>query len=199
MTGLEKIIDQINIDTDEICKGIKNKSIQYCKEILNSATTEAENIILNGESEANLKSSDIISRAQSAAILEKRILMLRAKQCIIKDSLKKSRNYLCSLPRDEYFELIVKLISIYSEEEQGEIYFSSDDLSRLPEDFEILLNSVAKGELIISSEPVDIDGGFILKYGGLEINCSFSAMFASQKEIFTDEISAILFTQEGHV
>lgn len=193
MTGLDKIILQINSDTQKICEDIKNNSNQRCKDILNSATAEAELIAKKGEADAKFMSADVISRAHSAASLEKRSIMLRAKQQIIKDSLDKCQSYLCSLPNDEYFDLIIKMISKYSEEEKGEICFSLKDLSRIPDNFENTINAVSKGELKISSEPVDIDGGFLLKYGGIEINCAFSAIFSSQSELFSDEVSAILF------
>jgi V/A-type H+-transporting ATPase subunit E len=47
--------------------------------------------------------------------------------------------------------------------------------------------------LIISENTVTIDGGFILKYGDVEENCSFDALFSSAKEELSDRVNAILF------
>ena len=45
-------------------------------------------------------------------------------------------------------------------------------------------------------EPCAIDGGFVLIYGGMEENCSFSALFDANREDFLDAAKAVLF-EEG--
>ena len=82
----------------------------------------------------------------------------------------------------------------YAHNDDGEMYFSSKDLKRMPKDFETKLNEHLKqGTLKISSKPCEIDAGFILVYGGIEENCSFNALFKAQNDILRDKISAIIF------
>ena len=50
------------------------------------------------------------------------------------------------------------------------------------------------GALTVSQETCDIDGGFLLVYGGIEENCSFTAMFAAEKENLQDKVHTLLFT-----
>ena len=45
-----------------------------------------------------------------------------------------------------------------------------------------------------SNKASDIDGGFILIYGGIEENCSLAAMFHAQKEEMADKLNSLLFT-----
>ena len=47
--------------------------------------------------------------------------------------------------------------------------------------------------LTVSSETRDIDGGFVLTYGGIEENCSFDALFDSAHEMLQDKVQEILF------
>ncbi|MBR1773727.1 MAG: hypothetical protein IJ749_07480 [Eubacterium sp.] len=66
----------------------------------------------------------------------------------------------------------------------------------MPSDFSEKVNQVAtkKGGMIdISQDTVDIDGGFILKYGNIEINSSFDALFDENKEELTDIVNNLLW------
>lgn len=193
MTGLEKILAQINSDAEQTCADIKNRSVQQCNAIINSALIEAENIKNTNKENNSRINEDIINRAESYAQLQKRSVMLSAKQEIISKALENASNYLVNLPDDRYFSLIYDMIEKYSESANGEIFLSKTDLQRLPSDFGDNLSKRAKGSLVLSEEAVDIDGGFVLVYGGVDINCGFSAIFAAENERFVDEISGVLF------
>ena len=103
------------------------------------------------------------------------------------------------MPQEAYFENIVKLAVKASQNGKGTILFSKADLDRLPEIFADTLNAalVAGGKegaaLTVSSETRDIDGGFVLTYGGIEENCSFDALFDSAHEMLQDKVQEILF------
>ena len=49
------------------------------------------------------------------------------------------------------------------------------------------------GEIELSDKCSDIDGGFILIYGGIEENCSFKALIDDNVEIFQDKVQKVLF------
>lgn len=193
MTGLDKILAQIKSDADNVCADIKSKNEAECQQIILDAEKKAKDILDKGVSDSAKKYDDIISRANSTADLERRAVILRAKQEIISDSLNSAREFLCNLPDDEYFSLILNMAQKYSEESVGVIAFSKNDLSRLPSEFEAELNKVVRGTLTISEDYVDIDGGFVITYGGIEVNCSFASMFSAEYERFSDEAAKILF------
>ena len=50
-----------------------------------------------------------------------------------------------------------------------------------------------KGTLTLSSEPKEMDGGFILVYGGIEENCTIRAMFTARHDEWSDLVQKILF------
>ena len=63
--------------------------------------------------------------------------------------------------------------------------------------FEVEILCIAKvmgGALVLSEETRDINGGFILIYGGIEENCSFQAMFNSRKDELSDKVHEVLFS-----
>lgn len=193
MTGLEKILAQIEADSARTCQDIITKAQAECDAIIGEAQSEADKIIAKSKDKAVSSKNDIITRAHSTAELQRRSVLLSAKQQIITDSLEKSRQYILSLPDDKYFDLIYSLIKKYSEDNTGEIFFNSRDLKRIPADFDKQVGSIAKGKLTLSEAPVDIDGGFILTYGGIEVNCVISGIFSAESERFIDEISSLLF------
>lgn len=70
-------------------------------------------------------------------------------------------------------------------------------MERLPEGFEDRLNAALKDKgavLRISGDTRDIDGGFVLTYGGIEENCSIDALFDAAHEVLQDKVQEILFS-----
>lgn len=193
MTGLDKIIKQIQIDADNTTKGIKAKSEAQCNSLLSDAKAQAEAIREKGKADAEKKYSDIIARAESAASLEERKILLFTKQEIIRDMIANTTNNLVNLPEDKYFDLIYKLISKYSNNADGVIFFNQTDLSRLPADFLQNANAASKGKLSLGGDAVQIDGGFILTYGGVDVNCSISSLISDNSEKISDAVAKCLF------
>ena len=91
---------------------------------------------------------------------------------------------------------MLKLLAKSVQPEKGEIIFNEKDLGRLPADFDKKINEVATkngGTLSISQNKAPITGGFILKYGNIEINSSLDAIFEENKEVLTDTVNSILW------
>ena len=193
MTGLDKIINQIQLDADNTTQGIKAKSEAQCTALLNEAEAEAQAILAKGKADADKKYNDIIKRAESAANLEERKITLLAKQDIIKSMISNALKNILNLPEDQYFELIYKLIEKYSLNSEGVISFNKTDLSRLPADFAEKANLISKGKLSLSETSAEIDGGFILTYGGVDVNCSISSLINDNSEKISDSVAQLLF------
>ncbi len=189
MTGLEKILSQIAADSSRTCEDIKDKAAKKNERTLIAAKLKAAKISADGKETGEKNAQNIIDRAKSAAELNRRKKLLEVKQECIKTALENSRNYLLSLTDKEYFALISKMLSGQEIKDGGVIRFSKNDLSRIPADFE---SELPRG-LKLSKEPVQIDGGFILVFGMVELNLSFKSIFSEKSEILSDEISKILF------
>ena len=69
-----------------------------------------------------------------------------------------------------------------------------NDLSKKAQE----LVDVAKekgGSLEVDSDPADITDGFILKYGDIEENCTFDAIFDSKRDELRDLVNKNLFNK----
>ena len=140
---------------------------------------------------------NIQERTLSSCALQRRQILLEAKQEIIARILEKAYHTLIEADEDTYFRIIRKMLEKYTAGQAGEICFSERDLGRMPEGFEKEIQEIAEkngGTLVLSKEPRKISGGFVLVYGGIEENCSFRAMFNSRKDELSDEVHKILFS-----
>lgn len=194
MTGLDKILDEIRQEADDISAGILKEAREKAEKIAEDAQKRGAAAAAHIEEESAAKCADILARGESAAELVKRKAVLRAKQEIISQVLLDAKTTLLNLPEDQYFERILKMVERYALDGDGEIAFNEKDNARLPKLFEAKLRLASKNRLKLSGQPVKIDGGFVLLYGGIEENCSFEALFSDRLEELQDEAQKLLFS-----
>ena len=167
MAGIEKItaeiISEANARADEILKSAQDNAKSIISEAEAKAEIEEKDILSKAEAKAN----SIMTSAESAGLLDKKNKILSAKQELINLSFDKAVNKLQNLDKNEYFDVLKRLMVYYAVKGEGEIILSSKDKENLPSDF---LNDVNgklddKKSLKISDETDDkINGGFVIKY-----------------------------------
>ena len=193
MSGIDVIISQIEQDTQAVCDKVVAEAQAKADKILAEARDQAQSVAAAGKDKTAARVADIKKRGESAADLEEKRVMLCTKQDIIATMLKNGLDDEKNLPDNEYFALIIQMVEKYSQPEDGIICFGRRDKERMPDDLPERVNSAAKGRLTLAVEDADIDAGFILKYGGIEQNCSFDAIFASEAETLSDRAGKLLF------
>ena len=181
MNGLDKIIAQILDDAKQESLAIQEKAAGEAETTLAAA----------GEKVKKLEEEQAKSAAQ-----KKRQAILAEKQAIIEEMLAAAHKELLAKPDEAYFAWMEQLLSRFVTDRAGEIYVSKRDLERMPDDFPAKIEKAAQekgGSLVLKKEPREIDGGFVLVYGGVEENCSAGALFASQRDELADKVHAMLF------
>ncbi|MCR5651208.1 MAG: V-type ATP synthase subunit E [Lachnospiraceae bacterium] len=194
MTGLDKILEQIKKESDEtVSKKLseaKDRADSILEEAKKSVAGQCESIETNGRNEA----AEIRKRAGSAADLYKRKAVLAEKQRIISGVFDKALGELEALSGSDYYNAVIKIAVKNALGQDGEIIFSEADKANVPSDFEMRLNAQLKnGRLSVSDKTRPIGKGFILSYGGVEQNCTFSALVEASKEVLQDKVQEILF------
>lgn len=193
MAGIESITSLIKQEATENAEKIISEAKNTANEILAEAKKAADEkskaALISEKAEADA----VISKAKSAAELQKRRNLLCAKQEIITEIIEKAKKTLSSLPDKEYFELLIKLVKKYETGQEGVLALGANDLKRVPSDFAESLKKASGGKLTLSKEPINIINGFLLLYGGIDINCSFDSLFDENLEELTDKVSAIVF------
>lgn len=197
MTGLEKILKAIEDEAQAGAAAIIAEADKQAEEILAAAKLEAEKKCAQivEKSAADVKST--INRAESAAALQEKKIILDAKQQIISNIITKARNSLAAMPDSEFIEIILQMVKKYAHNKPGKILFSASDKNRLPKDINDRLKAVlsenAGASLDVAEDTATIDGGFLLQYGDIEENCSFDALFSAAKEVLQDKVNSLLF------
>lgn len=194
MAGLDKIIERIKKNSEINCDSILNDAEKQADELRAASEAKSKADVEKIAAETDRKSKEIIDSAHSGSELEEKKEILSAKVEIIDSVIDQVSQTLKDLPDEKYFDAIYKLAGKYARPEDGVMLLSKKDLDRLPADFEKTLNSkLEQGSIKVSKDPRDLDGGFVLSYGGIEINCSFAALIKESEDDIKDELSRILF------
>jgi V/A-type H+-transporting ATPase subunit E len=191
---------------DTIVKTILDEAAAEARSVLDQAHEDAERTLAeakaltDGECEkiveaGRLSAEGVRARADAAANMDGRRALLIKKQELLDQTVRAARDALITQPVVGYFGFLSRLAQKNAEKGAGVMYLSKKDLTRLPEDFHRALNAALPegSTLDIASEARPIDGGFILKYGDIEQNCSLSAIFDENRERILDAASEALF------
>lgn len=197
MTGLEKILKTIEDEAKAGADTVIADANRKAEEILAAAKKEADKNCAEIVSKSEVDIKAALSRAESAAALQEKKIILEAKQQMISDIISKARNRLTTLPDPQYLDTILTMVKKYAHKKPGKIIFSAQDKKRLPEDFESRLKLVLKDKpeavLSLDEKTAAIDGGFLLIYGDIEENCSFDALFGAARDLLQDKVNSLLF------
>lgn len=196
LTGIEKIIEKIRQESLEKCNSIIAEAKQNGSEIVieakAKAAMDAETIIEKGKAEAARKEE----AAKSAAQTVTKTRYLEVKNAIVNDIIAAAYEKIEQMEPAEYFALLLSLCEKNVESGEGVMYLSKRDLERVPEDFEESVNSLVyeKGAVRLSKKPREIENGFVLEYGDMEVNCTLRAIFDEKHDLLRDVLCKELFS-----
>lgn len=189
MSGLEKIIDRLNEENDAQCAEILAQASEKAEAIIRNAQEDGNKLIGDAAEEARRKADAIRSRAVSQGTMNERRQMLETRVGMIEEVLAEARQRLHELPDDQYFETLLTLIDRQRRPGKGVLLLSARDLRRAPQAFVAKLGD----DIALSPSPAEIEDGFILKYGDIELNNSFRALFLAADEDLRAKAGALLF------
>ena len=192
---------------DKMKARILEEAQSTAMEITDKARADADALVHAAEESARAEASDILGRAEreakdydarvaSSMDMQRKQAVLAAKQEAIQRVLDAAYDAVLNLDDEKYFEMMEKLLEKYVHSGEGIICFSAGDLERMPENFRGRIKDIAAkkgGSLNLSENPQNIDGGFLLIYGGIEENCTLEAVFASKRDELSDQVNRLLF------
>lgn len=194
MNGGEILLNRIKSDCNVNVKTIELEAQAEYDRIINEAKAQiAENEKANS-SKVLAKVAQINAGTKSKVELGLRNAILKKRRAEIDLTIEMVHSYLLNLSDDEYFGALYKLAASLKGME-GVVYLNDKDLKRVPSDFEKQLNNSGLNAAL-SKEPVDIDGGFILKNGDIEENMSYSAIISARRDELEDLINRELFVKK---
>ncbi len=176
-----KIDAESSAEREKLAKRISDGAASECSDILRTARRKAE--------------TDV-EKAYSGAARESAVAVLTVKNEIIDSVVGKAVSELENLEDEQYFSVVLSLAEKYCTDGKAVMKFGKKDLARLPDGFEKTVNDRVRGkgaEVKISNEAAKINSGFILEYGKILWNCSFSSIAEEKSDLIRDKVHGILF------
>jgi len=198
MNGIEKITERIAAQNDTDIKALMNRAEAQAKAVYEGYAAAADDdykaTVKKGEKDARER----VERLGSVAQLEARKLQLAAKQEMLEKAFELAYQKLLSLPEDRYAELLTRLAVGASTTGSEALIFSQTDRSRYGKRVVIAANEQLgkegrTGNLTLSEESRDFQGGLYVQDGNVETNCTFRALIRLQRQNTAKDVAAVLF------
>ena len=159
-----------------------------------SALAEHEKLLRQGEAECE----DILSGSRRIADMEAKKSVLALKQEMVEAAFEAAKAYISELPREQYAEFLARMASEASENGTEELVLNASDKAELGKAVcktanEKLAAAGKLGKLTLSEDTADISGGVIVRFGGIETNCSIDALVRQQRSALATEVAQVLF------
>ena len=190
MTSSEKILAGIAEESKTQADKINSDAEKQAADIIAAAREEAEMDAEKIRAEAEKKAELIISSGKSSAELLKRDTALNCRRGLIEKALNFVADTVNAYGDKDYFDFLLTLIKKEKLNGKGEVYLSIKDKAR---DIAAFKSELSALDLTLSDTFADINGGFILKYGDIQINGELSALIHEKRDVLTDELNKALF------
>ena len=190
MTSSEKILAGIAEESKAQADKINSDAEKQAADIIAAAREEAESEAEKIKAEAEKKAELIINSGKSSAELLKRDTALNCRRGLIEKALITVADTVNAYGDKDYFNFLLTLIKKEKLNGKGEVYLSVKDKARDTASFKSELEALG---FTLSDTFADINGGFILKYGDIQINGELSALIHEKRDVLTDELNKALF------
>jgi V/A-type H+-transporting ATPase subunit E len=198
MKGTEKIIAHIRADGDAEAKKIIDAASKQAEEkraeSFKAALSEYEKLMQAGNAECE----DILSGSRRIAEMEAKKSVLSVKQEMISAAFDAAREEIVNMPRDKYTQFLARMAAEAAAGGMEEIVLNARDKAEVGKAVckaanELLSAKGTPGKLTVSEETADISGGVIVRFGGIETNCSIDALIRQRRSGLSTEVAAALF------
>ena len=190
MTSSEKILAGIAGEAKTEAEKITAEAEKQAAEITAAARAEAETDAEKIRADAEKKAELIINSGKSSAELLKRDTALNCRRGLIEKALNFVADTVNAYGDKDYFDFLLTLIKKEKLNGKGEVYLSVKDKAR---DIAAFKSELSALDLTLSDTFAEINGGFILKYGDIQINGELSALIHEKRDMLTDELNKALF------
>lgn len=198
MKGTEKIIAHIRADGDAEAKKIIDAASKQAEEkraeSFKAALSEYEKLMQAGNAECE----DILSGSRRIAEMEAKKSVLSVKQEMISAAFDAAREEIANMPRDKYTQFLARMAAEAATSGMEEIVLNARDKAEVGKSVckaanELLSAKGTPGKLTVSEDTADISGGVIVRFGGIETNCSIDALIRQRRSGLSTEVAAVLF------
>ena len=191
MNGMEKITARMKEDAARSLSELNAQTEQELRRIREESAARAE----KERETAGGPAQERYERLCSAAEMETRKLTLSAKQKVLAETYDRALEILCSMPREEYLSLLVRLLKAAGGKGDEKIALSAKDRDEMGETLVERANKELNAHYTLAGEAADIRAGLVLISKECDVNCSFETLLALSREKTERGAAKLLFAE----
>lgn len=195
MNGMEKITARMKEDAARSLSELNAQTEQELRRIREESAARAEKERETAGGHAHLAAQERYERLCSAAEMETRKLTLSAKQEVLAETYDRALEILCSMPREEYLSLLVRLLKAAGGKGDEKIALSAKDRDEMGETLVERANKELNAHYTLAGEAADIRAGLVLVSIDCDVNCSFETLLALSREKTERGAAKLLFAE----
>jgi len=193
MNGLEKIKARIQRDGQAEADAILAEAGKRIEVAQAGFQAQAAQLTADADAKRQQAVAERLERLAGSADMERRQMLLSAKQGCIDDAFARAAEALRNLPREEYIALLGKLAADNGTGSE-ELILSQTDHDNLGPAVVAAANAAKSGAAFtLSAETRELGGGLVLKNGPVEINCAFDTQLRQLRQEMASDVARILF------
>lgn len=195
MNGMEKITARMEADAARSLKELEEQTERQLAELRQACQSRVEQDRAAAAQRSDQAAQERYERLCSAAEMETRKLTLSAKQKVLAETYDRALEILCSMPREEYHSLLVRLLKAAGGKGDEKIALSAKDRDEMGETLVERANKELNAHYTLAGEAADIRAGLVLISKECDVNCSFETLLALSREKTERGAAKLLFAE----
>ncbi len=193
MNGLEKITERIARDGRAEVDAILAEAGKRIEVAQAGFKAQAAQLTADAEDKRRRDAAERLERLAGSADMERRQMLLGAKQGCIDDAFAKAAEALRALPADQYVALLAKL-AVENGTGAEALILSQADHDAVGPAVVAAANAAKPGAAFtLADETRELGGGVVLKKGPVEINCAFDTALRQLRQELASDVAHVLF------
>jgi len=191
MNGLEKINAHIQRDGKAEVDAILAEAGKRIEVAQAGYRAQARQLTADAQVKRERTVAERLERLAGSADMERRQMLLGAKQACIDEAFDRAARALRALPREEYVALLAKT-AVAAGTGCEEIVLSASDRENVGQAVVSAANA-GGAAFTLSDETRELGGGLVLKKGKVEINCAFDTQLRQLRQEMASDVAHTLF------
>ena len=193
MNGLEKINQRIRQDGSDEVAAIQAEAEGRVRSIRADYRAQIAQLEADASARRSQAVAERLERLSGSADMERRQMLLAAKQGCIDETFARAAKALENLPRQDYVALLARLAAENGNGDE-ELVLSAADRDAVGPAVGAAANALKPGAAFtLSPESRDLGGGLVLKRGLVEVNCTFDTRLRQLRQEMATDVAQILF------
>ncbi|MBL3538890.1 V-type ATP synthase subunit E [Aminivibrio sp.] len=191
--SLAEIKKKIEADAQEESGKILEEARSMVESINSDADGEIRKIEESYSERFRKEQPEILRRREIVAGLDVKKIELGVKQTAISDSFSQALSLLSDLPGEEYLSLVESLLLKATESGDETVVISAKE-KHITQEWLAGFNEKHGKKLVLDEEKRPISGGFIMKKGKIETNCSWDMLIRWVRDDIEADVAKRLFS-----